>query len=218
MKLIKQGAEAKIYEGVFCGTPIVVKERFPKKYRLREIDDELRNKRLTQEVRALQRCRRVGVPTPAVLHVEKDTCKLYLERIEGGTLRDTIKREMSNSGSYTKVEPLIDRVGEYLAKMHNSGIVHGDLTTSNIMLRDEDDKLFLIDFGLAIHSQSVEDKAVDMYVLERAFLSTHPSSEKLFEKLLSAYKQHAGAKQDTSKVLNKLNEVRMRGRKRVCFG
>ena len=38
----------------------------------------------------------------------------------------------------------------------------------------------MIDFGLSFQEGVAEDKGVDLYVLERAFLSTHPNTEKLF--------------------------------------
>ena len=50
----------------------------------------------------------------------------------------------------------------------------------------------LIDFGLSYHSSLVEDKAVDLYVLERAFASTHPDSEPLFASVLTAYARRLG--------------------------
>ncbi len=78
--------------------------------------------------------------------------------------------------------------------MHDADVVHGDLTTSNIMIKttngqfDDDSKIVIIDFGLAMTQPSVEDKAVDLYVLERAFLSTHPNSESFILEILDSYK------------------------------
>ena len=75
----------------------------------------------------------------------------------------------------------------------------------------------LIDFGLTFKSASVEDKAVDLYVLERAFLSTHPNAEALFERILASY-QGAGVFAKAGEVLRKLEAVRLRGRKRSMLG
>jgi TP53 regulating kinase-like protein len=52
----------------------------------------------------------------------------------------------------------------------------------------------LIDFGLSFQSSLVEDKAVDLYVLERAFASTHPASEPLFALVVDAYGRELGTK------------------------
>lgn len=126
---------------------------------------------------------------------------------------------------------LMERVGSAVGRMHSVGIVHGDLTTSNLMLRSRSKEslngdnsteekmlggeIILIDFGLASQSTQDEDRAVDLYVLERAFGSTHPRAEGLFSEVLSSYgKSYKGA----NLVLKKLEDVRMRGRKRSMLG
>ena len=73
-------------------------------------------------------------------------------------------------------------IGTSLGKMHDASVVHGDLTTSNIMVKDAPGvepgfQIVMIDFGLATMQPNIEDKAVDLYVLERAFISTHPGCE-----------------------------------------
>jgi TP53 regulating kinase-like protein len=70
-------------------------------------------------------------------------------------------------------------IGVVLARMHDLDIVHGDLTTSNMILKASTLEIFIIDFGLGMLKPTIEDKGVDLYVLERAFLSTHCNSEKL---------------------------------------
>lgn len=79
---------------------------------------------------------------------------------------------------------IIKAVGKGIGAMHDSDVIHGDLTTSNILVRSsgEDgtfDQVVFVDFGLGAMKATNEDKAVDLYVLERAFVSTHPSSEEL---------------------------------------
>ena len=99
--------------------------------------------------------------------------------------------------------------------MHDdAALVHGDLTTSNFMV-DEEPRVFVLDFGLAYYGGDVEDCAVDLYVLERAMLSTHPRSEKLFGKILLAYQQ---ASPRGEAVVKRLHLVRQRGRKKIAFG
>ncbi|KAI8155006.1 EKC/KEOPS complex subunit BUD32 [Colletotrichum sp. SAR 10_71] len=130
----------------------------------------------------------------------------------------------------TEIKNLMSRMGAAVGKMHKIGIVHGDLTTSNMMLRPPkpaatttngevasklDGEIFIIDFGLASQSTSDEDRAVDLYVLERAFGSTHPRAEEYFQDLLDAYR--ASYKQAPT-TLKKLEDVRMRGRKRSMIG
>lgn len=118
-----------------------------------------------------------------------------------------------------ELEELVERIGQILAKMHDEDVIHGDLTTSNMLLRPGRDdgayELIVIDFGLSYTSALPEDKGVDLYVLEKAFLSTHPNTEELFEKLLKSY---AASSKKSSAVIKKLDEVRMRGRKRSMVG
>lgn len=152
-----------------------------------------------------------------------------LEWIEGEVVRIRInevlsRRKTAGDMSNVTVEDielrgLMLNIGRAIGRMHSIGVVHGDLTTSNLMLRDDgqgmDGEVVLIDFGLASQTVADEDRAVDLYVLERAFGSTHPRAEALFQVVLDAYgDSFRGAKI----VLKKLEDVRMRGRKRSMLG
>jgi len=133
-----------------------------------------------------------------------------MERIDGTTLKQRIWRGCPRE----ELEGLLAAVGAALAALHLNDLVHGDLTTSNLMV-EAGRRLVLIDFGLSFTSTLPEDKAVDLYVLERAFLSTHPGSEWMVEKLLACY---ASASPKLEPVLRKLQQVRQRGRKKLAFG
>merc|ERR1712168_156911 len=114
-----------------------------------------------------------------------------------------------------------EEIGKTVAKLHENSVIHGDLTTSNFLVRlsaaGEMSDLLLIDFGLTTveSAHNPEDKGVDLYVLERAFLSTHPNTETLFEKLLKSY---TASSKKSQAVIKKLDEVRLRGRKRSMVG
>lgn len=108
-------------------------------------------------------------------------------------------------------------VGVAIGKLHSSGISHGDLTTSNVILRSSDpQRVCLIDFGLSSSRTSPEDFGVDLYVLERAIRTTHTDIDFLMDEVLRGY-QSTGWKGATGAV-KKLDEVRMRGRKREMIG
>eukprot|EP01116_Phalansterium_solitarium_P021363 TRINITY_DN6613_c0_g1_i1.p1 TRINITY_DN6613_c0_g1~~TRINITY_DN6613_c0_g1_i1.p1 ORF type:complete len:226 (+),score=59.67 TRINITY_DN6613_c0_g1_i1:80-757(+) len=212
--LIQQGAEARIYDMMFLQKRTVVKERFSKQYRHPTLDQKLSVSRLKQEARCIARCSKAGIDTPTVYFLDLHAKRLYLEYIEGRTVKAAV-----HAGALSQPEfaaSLSSRIGSTLATMHDENIVHGDLTTSNMMLRAAPaDSLALIDFGLAYTSTLLEDKAVDLYVLERAFLSTHPNTETFFEQILAAY---AKKSKKAAAVLSKLGEVRLRGRKKLAFG
>ena len=132
------------------------------------------------------------------------------------TVRDYINSLQENKEE--KLQQLAKIIGTIIASMHNVQVIHGDLTTSNMLLRKTNNieiaDLVLIDFGLSSISSLAEDKGVDLYVLERAFLSTHPNTETAFQVVLDTYKTFKGS----TEALKKLDEVRLRGRKRTMVG
>ena len=193
----------------------IVKERFVKTYRLAALDKKLSHRRMSQEVRSMVRCRRHGIRAPAVYHMDLQRRLIYMEDIaDGMIMRDYIMQLDTEEGS-TTLEQLMELMGGVLAKMHNIDVVHGDLTTSNMVYNAETKEMTLIDFGLSYVSSLAEDKGVDLYVLERAFLSTHPNTETLFKVLLQSY---VGSSHNSKAVIDKLDEVRLRGRKRTMVG
>ncbi|XP_053299236.1 EKC/KEOPS complex subunit TP53RK [Pleuronectes platessa] len=220
-ELLKQGAEARVYRAQFLGRSVIVKERFAKRYRHPGLDNKLTHRRTVQEVRSILRCRRGGISAPVVYFVDHTFHCIFLEEILGSlTVRDHIAfTQQSDSCEDRELEQLAQRVGQILAKMHDEDVIHGDLTTSNMLLRrgqeDKESDLVLIDFGLSYISSLPEDKGVDLYVLEKAFLSTHPNTEALFKVLLKSY---TASSKKSSAVIKKLDEVRLRGRKRSMVG
>ncbi|CAH3153551.1 unnamed protein product [Porites evermanni] len=171
-----------------------------------------------QEVRSMLRCRKAGICTPAVFFVDYTTHCIYMEEIENSeTARDHINNLLGNPEEKSEqiLQVLAEKIGSCLADMHNVDCIHGDLTTSNILLKTGAENIILIDFGLSFISALTEDKGVDLYVLERAFLSTHPNTEELFKIILESYRKKANKAEE---VIKKLDEVRLRGRKRTMVG
>ncbi|KAM4582720.1 EKC/KEOPS complex subunit TP53RK [Fundulus diaphanus] len=220
-ELIKQGAEARLYRADFLGKPTIIKERFHKCYRHPELQDKLNYRRTVHEVRSILRCRRAGISAPVVYFVDYKYHCIFLEEIICSlTLRDHINSiQQCNPCADQSLYKLAERIGQILAKMHNENVIHGDLTTSNMLLRhrpeDTEPELVLIDFGLSYISALPEDKGVDLFVLEKAFLSTHPNTDMLFKKLLKSY---TATSKMSAAVIKKLDEVRLRGRKRSMMG
>jgi TP53 regulating kinase-like protein len=125
---------------------------------------------------------------------------------------------------------LCTKLGQAVAGIHNAGVVHGDLTTSNMIAQNvpsavdgssaadtpQSLNVVMIDFGLGFQSTSTEDQAVDLYVLERAFTSTHLNSAHLVTAFIDAYFASRG--KASPAVQKKLEGVRARGRKRTMLG
>ena len=149
-----------------------------------------------------------GVATPTIYYVDAAKSLLVMEFIDGITVKHALR---TDENLYLQIAP---RIGQSMAALHNGNIIHGDLTTSNIMLRGVD--LVMIDFGLATVSASLEDRAVDLYVLERAILSTHTTiGADFFARILDAYSALVSNPKGT---LARLSEVQRRGRKRDMIG
>lgn len=221
--LLKQGAEARLYVGNYLGRDVIAKERFSKKYRHPDLDAQLTTERIRGEIKGIIRCKMIGLDVPSIYAVDLQTNIIYMEYFRHGI---TAKEFIFNAND-NMIEMLSKDIGNKIAKMHSNNIVHGDLTTSNMLVvnkEERDDfystydklKLVFIDFGLAHVNASVEDKGVDLYVLERAVDSTHSNADKVFPIILRSYE--GSYKTDGKKVMVKFEEVRMRGRKRTMIG
>jgi len=220
MAVFKQGAEAKLYFKDFCGRKAIVKQRFSKKYRHQELDEHLCKERTRSEVRAMMRCSGVGIQTPTIYFVDASTSTIWMEYVEDSiTVKEYIYQVILQDESTS--EPLLKSlamgIGMTLAKMHTNNIIHGDLTTSNMLLYPpyESFGIVLIDFGLSYVEAGAEDKGVDLYVLERAFVSTHPKLSWMIEEIIQSYAKECPSACD---IMKKLDEVRLRGRKRTMVG
>lgn len=231
-ELITQGAEGRLYKTTYLlpSLPCALKYRLPKPYRHPVLDQRLTRQRIVAEARILAKCRREGVSVPAVYAVEEGAGCLFIEWIEGESVRASLNRWLrehadEDTGASAEVKGLMRRVGRAVGRLHQIGVVHGDLTTSNMIMRPArsedggtgilDGEIVMVDFGLASQSIHDEDRAVDLYVLERAFGSTHPRAEVLFDELLEGYKETF---KQAHISLRKLEEVRLRGRKRSMVG
>jgi len=193
-EMLDNGAEAVVYlEEGHEGNKLLVKERVPKVYRHKEIDEVIRKDRNRTEARLMSEARRSGVSTPIIYDVED--FKLKMQYIEGVPIKYLITPEISK------------KVGELVGKLHSSGIIHGDLTTSNLLLAGE--RLYLLDFGLAYFDKGLEDRGVDVHVLFQTFESTHSAHEALIEAFKKGY--HSTFI-DSEDVLKRVEEIKKRGR------
>eukprot|EP01029_Cantina_marsupialis_P015411 TRINITY_DN338223_c0_g1_i1.p1 TRINITY_DN338223_c0_g1~~TRINITY_DN338223_c0_g1_i1.p1 ORF type:complete len:227 (-),score=36.32 TRINITY_DN338223_c0_g1_i1:130-777(-) len=211
LQLLAQGAEGRVYSSTFLGKPAIVKERFSKKYRLPVLDTKITKTRIIQESRCLLKAKQAGVDVCGIWSVDTKNSRIVVEKIEGQTVKHFLYGKPAESWK----KEICEKIGISIARLHDAGIIHGDLTTSNMMIRNENGSLTLIDFGLASSKCIHEDKAVDLYVLERALLSTHTDSEALFEIILASYKEES---KNSSPVMKRFEKVRQRGRKRLAFG
>lgn len=195
-KTLAQGAEAIIT----LDKDIVTKNRIPKGYRLKELDEKIRKKRTEKEAKILGKASKI-INVPKVINQTK--FELKLEYIDGDKLSDKL-----NSYDEKKQFIVLKTLGKEVAKLHQTDIIHGDLTTSNTILKDRD--VYIIDFGLGFISKRIEDKAVDLHLIKQALEAKHfQNYEKLFEKFLEGYSENY---KEAHRVLEQLKKVEGRGR------
>lgn len=201
-KLIKVGAEAKI----IWKDSVIIKERVKKRYRIDELDKKLRKERTGLEASILEKCRRFGVDVPKVISYDKQQGKIEMEFIDGPTLKEVIEKKRLN---VEKLMELMKEVGAKVANMHINGIVHGDLTTSNMILKY--DKVYFIDFGLGFYTRRVEDFATDLKLFEDVLRASHTEVfGACWQAFVEGYKSVDEA--FASKVLERMEDIRKRAR------
>lgn len=229
--LISSGSDARIYKCTFLGKESVKKLIIQKNYRHKKIDTKIRKLRITNEMKFTKKMITLNIDAPALYFVDMKEKSLIFEYVKGCTINQILK----NAVLYQPNIPIC--IGMLLANLHNENVIHGDFTTSNLILRNsyiynkeiydlsnnalyefsvlENLKLCVIDFGLSFLSTSVEDKAVDIFVLLKTINSFHSEFPYLEKDIIIGYKMKSN---DFTKIMQQLEKVKMRGRKRPMVG
>jgi len=196
-KIIQQGAEAII----ILKNDKIIKKRLRKSYRIKELDDKIRKLRTRSESKLLIKASKI-IPVPELRFTDEITKSLTMDFVDGKKLSDNL-----NDFDLKKQKTVCREIGSSIAKLHDSNIIHGDLTTSNMILKK--DRVYFIDFGLGFQSHKLEDKAVDLHLLKQALEAKHFKTwEVLFKEILKSY----SSSKDSKKVLERLAAVERRGR------
>ena len=205
MTYFRKGAEAVLSLEEWYGKRVIFKRRVPKPYRHPTLDHKLRVSRTVREAENLHEAKKTSVPTPIVYFVDRENATLVMEYIEGERVKEILDQLNVEERSH-----LCEQIGVEIGRLHNASLIHGDLTTYNMILVGE--KLFLIDFGLSFHSQNEEDKGVDLHLMKRALNSTHyRHAHESMRTIVSGYEKVVGA-EVTSKVMGRVKEIEYRGR------
>jgi len=204
--LFKKGAEASLYVADWHGRKVVIKMRIPKRYRPEALDKQIRSYRTVHEPQLMHEAKAAGVPTPLIYIVNVPEASITMEFIEG----QQIKQLLNKAPQEKRIEFCV-AIGELIGKLHIHGLIHGDLTTSNMILTPED-KIFFVDFGLGEKNIEVEAQGVDLHLLKRAMQSTHYQFwEECFKSVLAGYSSTLGI-EAAEKVYEKIKEIERRGR------
>ena len=206
MTLLKKGAEASLFLGDWHGRKVIVKARLPKRYRPAELDAKIRGYRTAHEPQLMHEAKKAGVPTPTIFLVDLKDAAITMEFVEGRQVKQVL-----TDVSREKRQELSVMIGGLIGKLHRHGVIHGDLTTSNMILNAEG-KIFLVDFGLGEKNNEVEARGVDLHLMKRALQSTHyRCAEECFKNVLKGYSAVLG-EEDAEKVFEKIREIERRGR------
>jgi len=204
--LIKKGAEANLYLEEWHGRKVIIKRRNPKKYRVQLLDEQIRTYRTVHEPQLMHEAKKAGVSTPTIFMINLVDKSIIMEYIKG----KQVKQVLNQLPNEERIK-LCRRIGHFIGRLHKNGIIHGDLTTSNMILTPNG-KIFFVDFGLGEFSRELEARGVDLHLMKRAFQSTHYMyAEESFNAVLDGYAEVVG-RDETEKVLEKIREIELRGR------
>jgi TP53 regulating kinase and related kinases len=184
----------------------LVKRRIKKSYRIDIIDQKLRKQRTRKEAKLLEKAIKL-IPVPKVKKVSDTTMEIDMEFLEGKKLSEHLD-------TLENAEEICKEIGQNIAKLHDADIIHGDLTTSNMILSSKDNKVYFIDFGLGFESKKIEDKAVDLHLIKQALEAKHFNHyERFFKAILEGYK----ASKHHEATINRLKAVEKRGRYKGAY-
>ncbi len=194
-KIIQMGAEAVIIKE----DNFIIKDRVIKAYRLKKLDERLRKQRTKREKSLLEKASKIiNAPRP---YESKELTKIKIPYIKGKKLSEYLDK-LKNS------KEICEKIGESIAKLHDANIIHGDLTTSNIIV-DKKNNVWFIDFGLGFISERIEDKAVDLHLIKQALEAKHYEKwQEYWKNIELGYKISKNYKE----VLERLKKVESRGR------
>jgi TP53 regulating kinase-like protein len=198
--LIKIGAEAQLRLTTWKGKKVVEKFRVPKGYRISLLDERLRSARIRTEVKLMTEARTLGISVPIIYDVDVVENRIIMEYVDGEQVKEIV-----NSGA--EAQDICRRIGTMVGILHSNGIVHGDLTTSNMLISNGE--IYLIDFSLGRKSQEIEDQGVDFHLLREAFSSAHSERFHLFEDVLDGYKENY---ERAGEVVDRMEAIERRGR------
>jgi TP53 regulating kinase and related kinases len=205
-KLIKKGAEASLFFADWHERKVIIKVRIPKKYRPTELDLQIRSYRTLHEPQLMHEAKTAGVSTPLIYMVNVPQSTIIMEYIEGEQVKQFFKK-----ASKAQRNDICVKIGESIAQLHSHALIHGDLTTSNLILNPQG-KLFFVDFGLGEKNSELEAQGVDLHLLKRALQSTHYQFwEECLQSVLCGYTSILGS-ETAEKVYEKIKEIERRGR------
>jgi Kae1-associated kinase Bud32 len=199
---LKRGAEAELRRVDFLGRSAVAKHRVPKAYRLGALDEELRRARIRMEAKLMAEARVAGVSVPILYDIDLVENKIVMEFIDGPTAKEVLDQGGARAKEISR------EIGRITGRLHAAGIIHGDLTTSNMILRGG--QIVMIDFSLGGKGDTAEERGVDLHLLREALTSAHKNAAAYYREVLAGYREILGDR--AGETIAKVKEIEGRGR------
>jgi len=195
------GAEARLDLIDWYGQAAIRKSRIPKEYRIAQLDKLLRIRRTKEEAAILHASKIAGVDCPAVFFSDPKSSEIIMEFVRGVLLKNF----------HDSRDLIFQWVGRYAGLLHSKGIIHGDLTTKNIIISDG--RLVLIDFGLAFFSYRIVDRAADLHLLKLVLKTEESLKREMsdFESVMAGYTAVVGEERARA-VKAQIAKIELRGR------
>ena len=203
--ILYRGAEAEIISSKYLDFDVIEKRRVKKKYRISEIDKRLISSRTKEEAKLISESRKSGVSVPIIYDVDLKKGIIRMQHLKGKRIKDIL-----DNLSEEERKKLCKKVGKSIGLLHKNDIIHGDITTSNMIL--DEGLVYFIDFGLGEKTTEIESKGVDLHVLMEAIEATHSKYSNCFDYVLEGYAHIM--KDDAKRVIKKIDEIVRRGRYR----
>ncbi len=206
LTLLHRGAEADLFTFELSRWKAVLKKRVRKEYRRVELDNRIRRERTAREALAMHTAKRLGVRAPTLLEVNPENCSIKMNFIDGVLARNAL-----DSTSPLVARTILRDLGRQVGLLHDGEMVHGDLTTSNVIIAPGF-RTYMLDFGMSSHTIEAEDMGVDLHLLERSLVTSHNSDTMSYMRAFSrGYAESVGSAQ-AHKAFKKAAVIARRGR------
>ena len=203
---LHRGAEADLSLATIGPWKVVIKRRVRKEYRNPTLDEGIRHDRTISEASIIHEAKLAGVRVPSIVGIDVANNAIAMTHLDGTVARERLDKVDIEAG-----QKLLRSIGEQIGLLHAAGIVHGDLTTSNVIMSPSGAP-FIVDFGMSKRSIEPEDRGVDLHLLHRSMLASHSKNPSIMMKaMIRGYEQTAGKKMANS-TWQKAREIARRGR------
>ena len=203
---LHRGAEADLSLAKIGPWEVVIKRRVKKEYRNSSLDKQIRHDRTVSEASIIHEAKAAGARVPSIVGIDVEDNSIVMTRLDGVVARECLDEMAANDA-----RKLLRSIGEQIGRLHTAGVVHGDLTTSNVIVSPSGTP-FIVDFGMSRRSIDPEDRGVDLHLLQRSIAASHSKdSSSMMNAMIRGYEEAAGKKIAAS-TWGKAREIARRGR------